>query len=387
MSGLTYGTPSISHGRVFVATLGRRRLRVPHDHGRAALEQERPRPRARPHARLGEHPLLLDARRTDVRRRRDERPQRVAVRRAASTRPGSAPRAATTSRSTGCSSPSAGRTAPSRERFAARLGRARRARRGGHAQRRHPRLRPLAVPARRRVTRTGCSDRSSARPTASGTSACCARWPCSPACSSSRSPSGPRSGACRGRWRWRRPSSSARRCCLPAVALQVGLRQATAPWFFTNDSTYQLELAGELVRDGHTPYGADYGSSGLERFYSLNGSTAQPESHAALRHFAYFPGAALMAAAWGVLPGPFDDVRWLVALAVARAPAGGAALPRAAAREARARRAAGCEPDRRARGVVRHCRRADAAAARARVRARAPTQRRAGRASRSARRS
>jgi hypothetical protein len=102
---------------------------------------------------------------------------------------------------------------------------------------------------------------------------------------------------------------------LPAVALQVGLRQATAPWFFTNDSTYQLELAGKLVRDGDNPYGADYSRSGLERFYSLDGSASAPESHAALGHFAYFPGAALMAAAWGVLPSPFDDVRWLVALA------------------------------------------------------------------------
>src|SRR5262249_7519074 len=69
-----------------------------------------------------------------------------------------------------------------------------------------------------------------------------------------------------------------------------------------------------LVRDGHTPYGADYSESGLERFYSLNGSVGDPESHAALQHFAYFPGAALLAAAWGVLPAPLDDVRWLVAL-------------------------------------------------------------------------
>ena len=58
----------------------------------------------------------------------------------------------------------------------------------------------------------------------------------------------------------------------PAVLLQVGLRDATAPWFHTNDSTYQIELAGELVLDGKTPYGHDYADSGLERFYSRNGS-------------------------------------------------------------------------------------------------------------------
>ena len=29
----------------------------------------------------------------------------------------------------------------------------------------------------------------------------------------------------------------------PSTLLQLGLREATAPWFFTNDSTYQVELA------------------------------------------------------------------------------------------------------------------------------------------------
>src|SRR5262249_51366491 len=34
---------------------------------------------------------------------------------------------------------------------------------------------------------------------------------------------------------------------LPAVALQVGLRQAAAPGVFTNDSTYPPQLAGRAV--------------------------------------------------------------------------------------------------------------------------------------------
>jgi glycosyl transferase family 87 len=104
---------------------------------------------------------------------------------------------------------------------------------------------------------------------------------------------------------------------LPATALQVGLRDSTAPWFFTNDSTYQLELAGKLVLDGENPYGHDYGSSGLERFYSLDGSV-EPDTEdrqVALRHFAYFPGAALLAAGWSALPSPWDDFRVFVALA------------------------------------------------------------------------
>ncbi len=65
---------------------------------------------------------------------------------------------------------------------------------------------------------------------------------------------------------------------LPGVALQVGLRDATAPWFYTNDSTYQIELAGEIVRAGHTPYGHDYFGTGLERFYSLDRNESSPES-------------------------------------------------------------------------------------------------------------
>jgi hypothetical protein len=103
---------------------------------------------------------------------------------------------------------------------------------------------------------------------------------------------------------------------VPGVLLQVGLRQATAPWFHTNDSTYQIELAGDLVLHGHTPYGYDYSHTGLERFYSRNG-TVPPgtrEHQVALRHFAYFPGTALAAAAWRVLPHPLDDFRLLVLL-------------------------------------------------------------------------
>jgi glycosyl transferase family 87 len=104
---------------------------------------------------------------------------------------------------------------------------------------------------------------------------------------------------------------------VPGVALQAGLRQATAPWFFTNDSTYQIELAGDGLRHGHSPYGRDYSHTGLERFYSLDGRVAPGAraQHVALRHFAYFPGTALLAAAWRVLPRPWDDVRFLVALA------------------------------------------------------------------------
>ena len=54
---------------------------------------------------------------------------------------------------------------------------------------------------------------------------------------------------------------------LPATFLQVGLRDATEPWYHVNDSTYQIEIAGDLILDGENPYGHDYRDSGLRRWY------------------------------------------------------------------------------------------------------------------------
>jgi hypothetical protein len=102
----------------------------------------------------------------------------------------------------------------------------------------------------------------------------------------------------------------------PSTLLSMGLRQATAPWFFTNDSTYQVELAGDLVRHGHDPYGHDYRSSGLPRFYTRDGSLSQRvlRREVALDHYAYFPGTIVTAALWRLLPAPFDDLRLLILL-------------------------------------------------------------------------
>ena len=175
----------------------------------------------------------------------------------------------------------------------------------------------------------------------------------------------------------------------PSTLLQLGLRDSTAPWFFTNDSTYQVELGGDLVLDGDNPYGHDYTHSGLERFYTRDGSVSERvrRDEVALRHFAYFPGAVLSAAVWRLLPEPFDDYRLLVLLAHAGAAPGGAPVPRAAGLAARARRRAGVQPDRRALRVVRPERRAQPAAAGARLRARDPAALRAGRPRRSPARS
>ena len=92
----------------------------------------------------------------------------------------------------------------------------------------------------------------------------------------------------------------------PATLLQVGLRDGSAPWFHINDSTYQIELAGELVRHGHTPYGHDYTELRAGAVLQPGRHVPPPSEHpqVALTHFAYFPGTALTAAAWSVRPLP-----------------------------------------------------------------------------------
>ena len=113
----------------------------------------------------------------------------------------------------------------------------------------------------------------------------------------------------------------------PASLLAVGLRDATDPWYFTNDSTYQIEIAGDMILDGETPYGRDYDGTGLERFYPAAGFEGSPDRQVALTHFAYFPGTPLTAAAWRLLPRPFDDYRLFVLLATLAAAAIVAANP------------------------------------------------------------
>ena len=103
---------------------------------------------------------------------------------------------------------------------------------------------------------------------------------------------------------------------LPSTLLQLGLRDATAPWFHTNDSTFQIELAGDLLLDGENPYGHDYRESGMERFYTRDGSVSERvrDREVALEHYAYFPGTIYTSAVWRLLPAPFDDYRLLVLL-------------------------------------------------------------------------
>lgn len=103
---------------------------------------------------------------------------------------------------------------------------------------------------------------------------------------------------------------------LPSTALQLGLRQATERWFFTNDSTYQIELAGDKLRQGIDPYGHDWRASGLERFYTRDGTLSLKvlDDEVALDHYAYFPGTLYTSFVWRVLPAPYDDYRLLILL-------------------------------------------------------------------------
>ena len=147
---------------------------------------------------------------------------------------------------------------------------------------------------------------------------------------------------------------------VPSTLLQVGLRDATEPWFHTNDSTYQIELGGELLLDGENPYGADYRSSGMERFYTRDGSVSERvrEREVSLEHYAYFPGTAVAGAAWRLVPSPFDDYRMFVLLMTLAGFAAAMAFRAPLSLAAHARPADRGEPDRRALGVVRAERRA-----------------------------
>ena len=102
---------------------------------------------------------------------------------------------------------------------------------------------------------------------------------------------------------------------VPATMLQIGLRDGTAPWFHTNDSVYQIEIAGDLVLDGTTRTAATTPAPGMERIYDLDGSPPDPASRSSRSaHFPYFPGMALFGATARLLPSPFDDARFLVLL-------------------------------------------------------------------------
>jgi hypothetical protein len=102
---------------------------------------------------------------------------------------------------------------------------------------------------------------------------------------------------------------------VPAVTLQAALRDSTEQWFFTNDSNYQIELAGERLLDGENPYGASYRDTGLARFYHFDGSLPDADDRVPqLDAFPYFPGMTVLGAAWRLLPEPWSDFRFLLAL-------------------------------------------------------------------------
>ena len=101
---------------------------------------------------------------------------------------------------------------------------------------------------------------------------------------------------------------------VPAVLLQVGLRDATEPWYFTNDSTYQIEIAGDLSGTETPPTATTTGVGARALLPGREGQEAAFD-RAARHHFAYFPGTALTAAAWRELPRPWDDYRIFVLLA------------------------------------------------------------------------
>ena len=83
----------------------------------------------------------------------------------------------------------------------------------------------------------------------------------------------------------------------------------------TNDSTYQIEIAGDLVRDGTNPYGHDYRQSACSGSTRTTAALAAAPRRTRPRHFPYLPGTVEVATAWRLLPAPLDDIRFLVCLA------------------------------------------------------------------------
>jgi hypothetical protein len=113
---------------------------------------------------------------------------------------------------------------------------------------------------------------------------------------------------------------------VPTAVLAIGFRDAASPWTYVNDATYQIELAGNLLRNGTNPYGHDYTGSGMERFYTGPDFAGLPPP-VALKHFPYFPAMAVAGAAWGVLPSPLDDFRLLLVLCTLAIPLVALAFP------------------------------------------------------------
>ena len=176
-------------------------------------------------------------------------------------------------------------------------------------------------------------------------------------------------GAARRRGRGRRLASAARwrpwrRCVALCVAVDRADRRArrrcsrsgcaTRPRRGSTSTTRRTRSSSPatLVRHGHDPYGHDYAR--LRARALLQPATAPCRRRPSTRrsrcaHFAYFPGTALTAAAWSVLPAPLDDYRLLVLLATLGCFFAVLALRRAAAVAARRR----ARRSRRARSLVR----------------------------------
>ncbi len=136
---------------------------------------------------------------------------------------------------------------------------------------------PRSAPIRGRSARRRSTAARPARPARprrrrAGTSAWSARRPCSRALLVALAAAvgwRPRPGA----WFASRFAVVVRCCSSPRRCSRSASATRPRPWFHTNDSTYQIELAGNLVRHGHNPYGHDYEGSGLERFYSRDGTS------------------------------------------------------------------------------------------------------------------
>ena len=174
----------------------------------------------------------------------------------------------------------------------------------------------MAVHAGRRSTRAASSGRSSASPTASGISASSARRPSWRDCSS-RSPPRRRGASARGRGGSRSPSRSSSAGCCSCPRRSSRSASATRPSPGTSRTTRRTRSRSPATSScTDTPRTATTtGARASSASTRPRRTRRRPFDRAARHHFAYFPGTALTAAAWRVLPRPWDDYRIFVLLA------------------------------------------------------------------------
>ena len=81
-------------------------------------------------------------------------------------------------------------------------------------------------------------------------------------------------------------------CCCPPPFSSLACATPPPRGFTPTTPPTRSRSPGDLLLDGDNPYGHDYRESGMERFYTRDGSVSERvrEREVSLEHYAYFPG-------------------------------------------------------------------------------------------------